>query len=79
MPGNSIPRCLPRRLNMKDPYVAEVRKYRMQHTRQFDSNLHRICEDLRNFESSLGKRVVTLNPKMMRRTRASTIRGVPRP
>ena len=32
---------------MKDPYVAEVRKYRLQHTKQFGSNLHLICEDLR--------------------------------
>ena len=48
---------------MKDPYVEEVRKYRMEHTRQFDSNLHRICEDLREFEASLGDRVVTLEPK----------------
>ncbi len=48
---------------MKDPYVEEVRKYRMEHTRQFDFDLHRICEDLREFEASLGERVVTLEPK----------------
>jgi len=48
---------------MKDPYVEEVRKYRMEHTRQFNSNLHRICEDLREFEAFLGERVVTLEPK----------------
>ena len=48
---------------MKDPYVEEVRKYRMEHTRQFDSDLHRICEDLREFEATLGERVVTLEPK----------------
>ncbi len=48
---------------MKDPYVAEARKHRMEHTRQFDSNLHRICESLREFEASLGDRVVTLEPK----------------
>ena len=56
---------------MKDPYVEEVRRHRMEHTRQFDSNLHRICEDLRQFESSLGDRVVTLEPKKRRRTTAS--------
>ena len=38
---------------MKDPYVEEVRKHRMEHTRQFNSNLHLICEDLREFESCL--------------------------
>ena len=64
---------------MKDPYVAEVRKYRMQHTKQFDSNLHLICEDLRKFECSLGDRVVILAPRKMHRTRASTVRGAPRP
>jgi len=51
---------------MKDPFVEEVRKYRMEHTRQFDSNLHRICEDLREFEATLGERVVTLEPKRRR-------------
>ena len=56
---------------MKDPYVEEVRTHRMEHTRQFDSNLHLICEDLREFESSLGKRVVTLEPKKRPPTRAS--------
>ena len=64
---------------MKDPYVAEVRKYRMQHTKQFDSNLHLICEDLRKFDNSLGDRVVLLDPRKMLRTRASRVRGVPRP
>jgi hypothetical protein len=52
---------------MKDPIVEEVRKHRMEHTRQFDSNLHLICEDLRKFESTLGERVVTLEPKKTRR------------
>jgi hypothetical protein len=47
---------------MKDPYVAEVRKSRMEHTKRFNSDLHLICEDLRAFESSLGDRVVTLPP-----------------
>ena len=56
---------------MKDPYVEEVRKYRVEHTRQFDSNLHRICEDLRAFEATLGERVVTLEPKKRRPARAS--------
>jgi len=53
---------------MKDPYVVEVRKHRLQHTRQFDSDLHRICEDLRSFEHSLGDRVVSFGAKTIRRT-----------
>ena len=63
---------------MKDPFVAEVRKYRMQHTKQFDSNLHLICEDLRRFERSLGDRVVALGPRKVKR-RPSAARRVPRP
>lgn len=62
---------------MKDPYVEEVRKHRMEHTRQFDSNLRLICEDLRAFEVSLGERVVTLEPKKIRPTGASG-KSVPR-
>jgi hypothetical protein len=42
---------------MKDPFVEEVRRQRMAHTRRFNSDLHAICEDLRRFESSLGGRV----------------------
>ena len=53
---------------MKDPYVAEVRKHRMEHTRQFGFDLHLICEDLRDFESDLGGRVVTLAPKKIQPT-----------
>ena len=48
---------------MKDPHVEEVRRVRMEHTRQFGSDLHLICEDLRRIESSLGDRVVTLEPR----------------
>ena len=51
---------------MKDPYVEEVRKHHMEHTRQFGSDLHRICADLREFEASLGDRVVTLEPEKRR-------------
>jgi hypothetical protein len=48
---------------VKDPIVDEVRKYRIEHTRQFNSDLHQICEDLRKFEATLGDRVVRLEPK----------------
>ncbi len=51
---------------MKDPYVEEVRKFRAEHTRQFNSDLRLICEDLRRFESTLGDRVVTLEPRKCR-------------
>lgn len=45
---------------MKDPIVAEVRKHRMEHTLRFGGDLHKICEDLRKFEATLGDRVVKL-------------------
>ena len=56
---------------MKDPYVAEVRKHRMEHTLRFHSDLHLICEDLRQFEESLGERVVTLPPRRIAKRRAA--------
>ncbi|MCP4695243.1 MAG: hypothetical protein GY862_00125 [Gammaproteobacteria bacterium] len=48
---------------MKDPIVLEVRKHRMEHTRQFNSDIHLICEDLRKFEATLGARLVNPEPK----------------
>ncbi len=56
---------------MKDPFVDEVRKFRMEHTRQFNSNLHEICEDLRQFEASIGERVVSSPPRKLQPTRKS--------
>jgi hypothetical protein len=48
---------------VKDPIVDEVRKHRIEHTRQFNFDLHEICEDLRKFEWTLGDRVVRLDPR----------------
>lgn len=48
---------------MKDPFVQEVRNYRMKHTQRFKANLHLICEDIRQYENTLGNRVVTLEPR----------------
>jgi hypothetical protein len=50
---------------MKDPIVAEVRKHRMEHTRQFHGDLALICEDLRKLESGLGDRLVSPQPKRL--------------
>ncbi len=52
---------------MKDPFVNEVRKFRMEHTKQFDSDLHRICDDLRILDRSLENRLVTLKPRKINR------------
>jgi hypothetical protein len=63
---------------MKDPFVSEVREFRMAHTKQFNSDLHLICEDLRRFESTLGPRVVTLQPRKSRPTSAAAATNHPR-
>ena len=59
---------------MKDPYVDEIRQYRMEHTKQFKSDLHLICEDIRSFEASLGERVVTLKPRKFHPRKPSSAR-----
>ncbi len=56
---------------MKDPFVEEVRKFRLEHTRQFHADIHAICEDLRVFESSLGERVITSPPRKLQPTKKS--------
>jgi hypothetical protein len=56
---------------MKDPFVDEVRKFRMEHTRRCKTDLRLICEDLRKFESSLGRRVVMIEPRRLGQARKS--------
>jgi hypothetical protein len=50
---------------MKDPIVEEVRKYRMDHTRRFGGDLHRICEDLRKKDQTMKNRLVRLSPRKL--------------
>ena len=38
---------------MKDPFVTEIRKYRMKHTKKFNADIHAICNDLRNYQNTL--------------------------
>ena len=58
---------------MKDPIVAEVRKYRADHTRRFNGDLHLICEDLRMFERTLGDRVIRTPPRRLDPKSGSTV------
>jgi hypothetical protein len=51
---------------MKDPIVAEVRQHRMEHTKQFNSDLALICEDFRKLEAGLGDRLVSPHPRRLR-------------
>ena len=53
---------------MKDPIVEEVRKYRMEHTNEFQGNLSRICADLRGVQITSGHKVVRLAPRRLEPT-----------
>ena len=57
---------------MKDPIVAEVRKYRMEHTKRFHSDLALICADLRKLEAGLGDRLIVPQPRRLRPAGGST-------
>lgn len=54
---------------MKDQIVEEVRKYRMEHTRKFKSNLEAICADLRAIQKASGHEIVRLRPKRSKTSR----------
>ncbi len=38
---------------MKDPFISEVRKYREEHSRKFNFDIHTICNDLRGYQKEL--------------------------
>ncbi len=40
----------------------------MEHTQQFNADLHMICEDLRRYETTLGNRVVKFSPRRIQPT-----------
>jgi hypothetical protein len=48
---------------MIDPIVEKVRRFRTEHARRFDFDLHAICADIRRFEVACGHEVVELPPK----------------
>jgi hypothetical protein len=48
---------------MRDPIVEEVRRHRMEHTRQFEGDLAAICADLRSVQIASGHDVVRLPPR----------------
>ncbi|MCC6155955.1 MAG: hypothetical protein IT367_19465 [Candidatus Hydrogenedentes bacterium] len=60
---------------MKDPFVTEVRKHRMEHTKQFGADLHRICKDLRKFEATLGNRIAKPVPRPRKATKTDRNSG----
>ena len=60
---------------MKDPFVTEVRKHRMEHTKRFGSDLRRICEDLRKFAATLGDRIAKPIPRPRKVTKSNRKSG----
>lgn len=48
---------------MKDPIVEEVRKHRIEHTRNFQGDLSAICDDLRSIQVRSGHKIVRLAPR----------------
>jgi len=51
---------------MKDPIVEEVRRYRMEHTKEFQSDLRLIREDLRKFEKTIPGPLVKTQPRPLK-------------
>ncbi len=48
---------------MKDPIIEEVRRIRDEHSKQFDYDLDKICEDYKSSQKKLKDRLVRLGPK----------------
>ena len=43
---------------IEDPIVAEIRRFRSEHTGKYGHDLKRICKALREFEKTSGRKVV---------------------
>ncbi len=50
---------------MNDPFVDEIRRFRQEHTQQFQGNLAAICEDLREIQRTCGHPVVAFPPQSL--------------
>ena len=48
---------------MQDPIVKEVRRIREEHEKQFNYDLHAICEDFRKRQLSSGHVIVSRKPR----------------
>jgi len=51
----------------KDIIIEEIRKYRNEYAKQFNYNLHAICQDIRKKQGQDGRKVVSLSPKLIKR------------
>ena len=48
---------------MKDPIVAEIHRYRAEHAKRFNFDIHAIGEDIRRSEAESGAKFVTWDAK----------------
>ena len=53
---------------MKDPIVEEVRKARQDHAKEFNHDLSAICKDLKRIEKECGHKLVSLPPKLLKKS-----------
>ena len=51
----------------KDLIVEEIRKNRDEYAKQFNYDLHAICQDIRKKQGRTGRRVVVLGPRPIKR------------
>ena len=51
----------------KDFIVEEIRKNRDEYAKQFNYDPHAICQDIRKKQGQAGRRVVSLNPRPIKR------------
>ena len=51
----------------KDSIVEEIRKNRDEYAKKFNYDLHAICQDMRKKQGQAGRRVVSLNPRPIKR------------
>ena len=50
---------------IEDQIVAEIRRFRNEHAEKYGHDLKRICNALREFEKTSGRKVVHRNPKRL--------------
>ena len=53
----------------EDPIIAEIRRVRQEHAAKFNYDLDAIMADLQAKERSSGRKVVSLPPKRIAKTR----------
>ena len=56
---------------IEDPIVAEIRRYRAEHTEKYGHDLGRICEVLREAEAKSSRTVVRRKPRLLLRKTGS--------